>query len=105
MNAVDMKPGKIRIRKPTAVPRPAQTAPTFRVDRALKGLRVGLRTDPNWLSWILIADIWAGYLKRDGAEPAIFSIMEHIGQEGEKSIAALKDWANSVDCAVIGIGT
>lgn len=105
MNAGDMKPGKIRIRKPTVVPRPAQAAPTFRVDRPVKGLRVGLRTDPTWLSWTLIADVWAGLLRKDGAEPVIFPIVAHIGAEGERSIAALKSWAAAVDCAVVGIGT
>jgi hypothetical protein len=105
MNTVASKPGTIRIRKPTAAPRASQAAPTFRVDRPLKGLRVGLRTDPTWLSWTLIADIWAGYLKKDGAEPVVFPIVEHIGEVGEKSIAELKQWANTLDCAVVGIGT
>ncbi len=105
MNTVASKPGMIRIRKPTAAPRVAQAAPTYLVNRPLKGLRVGLRTDPSWMSWTLIADIWAGYLKKDGAEPVIFPIVEHIGEVGEKSIAALKVWADSLDCAVIGIGT
>lgn len=105
MSAVASKPGTIRIRKPTAAPRAARAAPTFLVNRPLKGLRVGLRTDPTWLSWTLIADIWAGYLKKDGAEPVIFPIVEHIGEEGARSIAALKVWAESLDCAVVGIGT
>ena len=97
--------GRLRIRKPTAAPKPAQAAATFRVDKPLKGLRVGLRTDPTWLSWTHIADLWAGYLKRDGAEPVIFPIVEHVGEEGAKAIAAMKEWAASLDCAVVGIGT
>ena len=105
MSAPDMKPARIRIRKPTAAPKPTQSAPTFRVDRPLKGLRVGLRTDPGWLSWTFIAGLWADFLRRDGAEPVLFPIFEHVGPEGERAIAALGAWADTVDCAVVGIGT
>jgi len=105
MNAADIKPGRILIRKPTAAPKPTQAAATFRVDRPLKGMRIGLRTDPGWLSWTLIADQWAGFLKRDGAEPVLFPILEHVGPEGERAVAALHAWADSVDAAVVGIGT
>src|SRR5579872_2149253 len=105
MSATDSYAGMIRIRKPTAPPRAAQAAPTFRVNGPLKGLRVGLRTDPTWLSWTFIAETWAGFLRRDGAEPAFFAIAEHAGDEGRRSMAALQSWAATLDCAVVGIGT
>ncbi len=103
--STDTKPGKIRIRKPTAAPRAAQSAPTFRVDRPLAGLKVGIRTDPSWLSWTFMAGVWAEFLRRDGAQPSLFAIVEHIGTEGERAIAALKAWAGAQDFLAVGIGT
>ena len=100
-----MRPDKILIRKPTSAPRAAPSAPTFRVDRPLKGLRVGLRTDPNWKSWLTIADEWTVLLRADGAEPVVLPVLDHSGAAGEKSKLALHAWADSVDCAVVGIGT
>jgi hypothetical protein len=105
MNAGAPKPATIRIRKPTAPPKVTQSAPTFRVDGPLKGKRIGIRTDPGWLSWTLIADQWANNLREDGAEPVLFPILEHVGPEGERAIAALHDWAGTLDAAVVGIGT
>jgi len=96
---------KIWIRKPTATPPALQSAPTFRVDRPLKGLRVGLRTDPNWKSWLTVADDWAARLRADGAEPIVLPVHDHVGEEGERTAAALHAWADSIDCAVVGIGT
>ena len=105
MSPQTMKPATLHIRKPTAVPKPAQSAPTYRVDKPLKGLKVGLRTDPGWLSWTSIAGQWAVQLRRDGADASVFPIAEHVGPEGEKAIKALGEWADTLDCAVIGIGT
>ena len=101
----DTKLGKIRIRKPTAAPRAAQSAPTFRVDRPLAGLKVGIRTDPSWLSWTFMAGLWAEFLKRDGAQPSLFPIVEHVGPDGERAIAALGAWAETQDFLAVGIGT
>jgi hypothetical protein len=99
------KPAKIQIRKPTVEHKSAHSAPTFRVDKLLKGLKVGLRTDRSWRSWTFIASQWAEALRKDGAEASVFPIAEHIGPEGERAIAELGAWADTLDCAVIGIGT
>lgn len=98
-------PGRLRMRQPTATPRTAQVAPTFRLDRPLKGLRVGLRTDPNWLSWKTISAIWVDLLERDGAQATTFAIAEHAGEEGTRRVAEFKAWAAELDCAVVGLGT
>ena len=95
----------ILIRKPTAEPPAVRSAPTFRVDRPLKGLRVGLRVDPNWKSWLTIADDWAARLRADGAEPIVLAVHDHTGDAGERTHAQLNAWAASIDCAVVGIGT
>jgi hypothetical protein len=100
-----MKPDRILIRIPTAAPVVPESAPTFRVDRPLKGLRVGLRTDPNWQSWLTIADDWSVRLRADGAEPVVLTVLDHSGEAGEQAKVALHAWADSIDCAVVGIGT
>ena len=99
------RPGMMRVRRPTPAPKPVQGAPAFRLDRPLKGLKVGLRYEPAWRSWTLIAQIWADWLRRDGAEPLMVAVGERTGADGEKTRQELEVWANSVDCAVSGIGT
>jgi len=101
----DTTSSRIQVRKPTAVFPPAQSAPAYRVDGPLKGLRVGLRTDPSWLSWLRIAQDWARRLVADGAQPVLFSISEHTGEQGEQARAALLQWAGGLDCAAVGLGT
>jgi hypothetical protein len=104
--ASQSQPGlMIRIRKPTAVFPPPEAAPTFRVDRPLKGLKVGIRHDGQWMSWELIAQVWKQKLADDGAEPVMMLTGEHTGEHGKDTAAELEAWAKSVDCAVVGIGT
>lgn len=94
---------QISIRRPTATFRPKQSAPIFNLDRPIKGLRVGIRNDPFWRSWLQISDVWSELLARDGAEPVIMRIGEHVGEEGQRTKEAVTAWANSVDCAVVGL--
>jgi hypothetical protein len=98
-----MKPDQISIRKPTAVFRPKQGAPTFNLDRPIAGLRVGLRNDPFWRSWLQVCELWSQMLRRDGAEPVVLRIGEHVGQEGQHTKESVQSWAESVDCAVVGL--
>ncbi|HSV78703.1 MAG TPA: hypothetical protein VLK85_05795 [Ramlibacter sp.] len=96
---------RILVRKPTAVFPPAQSAPAYRVDGLMKGLRVGIRTDPSWLSWLRIAKDWARRLLADGAVPVLFTISDHTGEQGEQARARLLQWAAGIDCAAVGLGT
>jgi hypothetical protein len=96
---------RIQIRLPTAVPAPAEAAPTFVVDGPLSGLRVGLRHEGSWRSWMLIVDEWTRFLRRDGAEPVILQTGERVGAEGEQTREAIESWVASIDCAVSGLGT
>jgi hypothetical protein len=94
---------RIVIRRPIAPEPEIAAAPSFTVDRPLKGLRVGLRDDAAWRSWSMIVGRWAEWLRRDGAEPVILISGQRTGREGEKTRADLDLWANSVDCAVVGL--
>lgn len=98
-----MNPEQISIRKPTAVFRPKAAAPTFNLGRPIKGLRVGIRNDQFWRSWLQICDIWSAMLIKDGAEPVIMQIGEHVGEGGKNTQAQVEAWADSVDCAVVGL--
>ena len=58
--------GTIRIRRPTAPPAAATSAPTFALRGAVSGKRAGIRTDRAWRSWQLIASVWRERLEHDG---------------------------------------
>ena len=95
----------LRIRKPTAVYPPPEAAPTFRVDKPVKGLKVGIRHDGQWNSWELIAELWAKKLAEDGAKPMKLLTGEHTGKGAEDTYQRMGKWAQELDAAVIGIGT
>jgi len=70
----------IWVRRPTAPPAGDVSAPTFRLERPLTGLTIGLRTDRAWRSWQLIANVWDEYLRRDGAQTIAVETGAQIGQ-------------------------
>ena len=98
-----MKPDQISIRKPTAAFRSNEAAPTYNLDRPIKGLRVGLRNDPFWRSWLQVCDVWSEMLRKDGAEPVVLRIGEHVGEAGQHTKDLVDAWASSVDCAAVGL--
>lgn len=95
----------MRIRLPTAPPAPAVAAPSFVVDGPLAGLRVGLRHEGSWRSWMLITDVWQKLLAGDAAEPVMLQTGERVGGEGEVTRQAVEQWVGQIDCAVSGLGT
>lgn len=98
-----MKPDEISIRRPTAKFGARQSAPTFNLDRSIKGLRVGLRNDHMWRSWLQVCDVWSDLLQSDGAEPVVLRSGEHGGDEAHRTKQLVDGWASSVDCAVVGL--
>lgn len=98
-----MRPDEILIRKPVATFRPKGAAPTFDVGRPIAGLRVGIRYDQFWRSWLQVYDVWSQMLRRDSAEPVPMRIGEHVGEEGQHTKALVEKWAESVDFAVVGL--
>lgn len=98
-----MRREQITIRRPTAKFRAPESAPTFDLNRSIKGMRVGIRTDQFWRSWLDVADVWSEMLKQDGAKPVVLRIGEHTGEEGQHTKDLVDAWASSVDCAVVGL--
>jgi hypothetical protein len=100
-----ISPATVWMRRPTAAPAGETSAPAYRLDRPLPGLRVGLRTDRAWRSWQLIASIWSEYLRRDGAVTVEVETGAQIGQPGTDDRKHIDELANAVDCAIVGLGT
>ena len=98
-----MNDEEINIRSPIARLARTEAAPIFSLDRPIKGMRVGLRNDIMWRSWLQICDVWADLLRKDGAEPVILRVTEHVGEEGQFTKDLVDAWAGSVDCAVVGL--
>lgn len=98
-------PGRIRIWLPTAAPAPVVSAPSHVVGGSLAGLRVGLRHEGSWRSWMLIVDCWAEFLAADGADPVVLQTGERVGDQGAATRSNLGQWVTGVDCAVSGLGT
>ncbi len=98
-----MKPDQLTIRKPTAQFRAKESAPVFNLDRPIKGMRVGLRNDQFWRSWLQVCDVWSEMLRKDGAEPVVLRVGEHVGEEGQHTKDLVDAWASSVDCAIVGL--
>ncbi len=93
------------IRLPTAVPGEVPGAPTYTLDRPITGLRVGLRHEGSWRSWMLIVDEWEKFLRRDGAIPVVLKAGGRVGEEGEQTRADVRAWADEIDCGISGLGT
>ena len=96
---------RILVRKPTAAPSTEPAAPTFTVDGGIEGRRVGFRTDSAWRSWSLIADVWTGYLQRDGATTDSYETHGMIGDIGATDREQIDKLAETVDLAIVGLGT
>ena len=105
MSAVEHNLSKLRIYRPTAVMRAEGSAPTYSLDRPLKGLTAGLRHDGIWQSWIYILGMWAEKLKADGATALVLQISDHIGDQAAEAKRLLDEWIAKVDCAIVGAGT
>lgn len=96
---------RLRIRVPTARPPSDKGAPTFVLNRPITGLKVGMRHEGSWRSWMLIVEEWQGFLRRDGATPVVVKTGERTAAEGERTRALVAEWAQSVDCGISGLGT
>src|ERR1700709_1863295 len=95
----------IWVRRPTAAPAGEVSAPTFRLERPLPGLTIGLGTDGAWRSWQLIASVWDEYLQRDGARTISVETGAQIGQPASSDRKEINELAEHVDAAIVGLGT
>ncbi len=95
--------GRIRVLDPTAPP------PELEKDRGpdaggLSGLRIGIRYDSAWRSYLWAMDEWAPMLRAAGAEVFTWSAGGRIGDEGDRTFAALETFADEVDVGIVGLG-
>jgi hypothetical protein len=94
-----------RIRLPTAPhPEPAG-APAYLLSRPITGLRVGLRHEGSWRSWMLIVEEWQARLRQEGAEPVVLAAGGRVGEAGERTRADVQAWSRDIDCGISGLGT
>ncbi|HEY5012686.1 MAG TPA: hypothetical protein VIK61_08275 [Acidimicrobiia bacterium] len=98
-------PSTIWVRRPTAAPAGAVSAPSFRLDRPVAGLTIGIRADRAWRSWQLISAIWDEYLRRDGATTIAVETGAQMGQPGSNDRKQIDELATVTDCAIVGLGT
>ena len=72
----------------------------------LRDARLGIRIDHAWRSWWQAADEIAALARTElgVAEVVVFDPESRIGKPEEES-AKVRDFARSVDAAVVGLGT
>jgi hypothetical protein len=54
---------------------------------------------------MLIVEEWQKFLRRDGATPVVVKTGERTSAEGERTRELVRQWAESVDCGISGLGT
>jgi hypothetical protein len=94
---------RITILDPTAAP-PDAAMTDEPAAGDLRGRTVGIRLDRAWRSFEWVADEWAAALGALGADVRRWTAGNRIGEEGERTIAELADFASSADVAVVGLG-
>lgn len=95
----------MRIRLPTAAPEVTDCASTFSVGQSIAGLRIGIRTDRAWRSWVHIGHAWADRLEADGAAVMTVETGAMVGDAGAHDRKRIDDLAPQVDAAIVGLGT
>ena len=93
----------IAIRSPKAKLPEAVAPRAGKLGKPIRNMRVGIRTDTYWQSWLWVSDEWSTLLKDEGATPVMLRVGVHVGEEGENTKDLVDVWASSVDCAVVGL--
>ncbi len=94
---------KVTMLDPTAAP-PAIDADPGPDAGPLAGLRVGLRFDRTWRSWLTVLDEWAPRFDAAGATVDRWEAGNRVGDAGEQTARELADFAGRVDVAIVGLG-
>ena len=95
---------RIEFLSPVPPPEVDEGSAVYTLDRPLTDVVVGLRLDRAWRSYITVAEVWEGFLKRDGAIPKILWTGDHSGPNAAQTRAEVEEWAKLVECGVVGLG-
>jgi hypothetical protein len=95
---------QVEVLLPTAPVVSDETSPTWRVDRPVAGVTVGLRTDHSWRSYFAVVEVWEQLLRRDGASVRVLWTGDRVGPQGERTRADAEEWSRLVECGVVGLG-
>lgn len=99
----NQRPG-LWVLDPTAAPAEIVPWSAPRLDKSLRGLRVGLRLDRSWTSYETVLDVWEPLLREAGAQVTRFTVDARVSAAGAQMRNDLDDWRQLVDCAVVGLG-
>lgn len=94
---------RVTILDPTAPPLAVDTDPGPAAG-ALAGRRVGVRSDTAWRWYDWVLDEWVPRLEGLGAEVRRWCAGNRIGDEGARTAAELRTFADDADVAVVGLG-
>jgi hypothetical protein len=94
----------VQILSPVAPPPATTASPTYDVGRPIVGVRVGLRIDWSWRSYMVVVEEWERMFRADGAEPHVLWVGERVGSDGERTRSDLDEWSRLVECGVVGLG-
>ena len=88
---------------------PTAPAPTSNVDpgpdvAALRGVRVGIRSDRTWRSFEWVADEWQSRLQAEGATVDRWVSGNRVGDDGERTRNELVAFVERNDVIVSGLG-
>jgi hypothetical protein len=95
------------ILSPVAPPPKRSGDPSPRLDRPVRGVRIGLEVDYAWLSYYTVIDEWERLLRADGAEPCTLWVERSRNEPRRDPTmveAEIEEWAKLVDCGVVGLG-
>jgi hypothetical protein len=105
MTFVSSEARTITVRIPTVEATHVPAAPAYLVDGPARGLTIGLRTEGQWRSWLIIVREWELALRAEGAIPDVVKTGERVGDQGQDTRSVVERWTDRVDCAISGLGT
>jgi hypothetical protein len=94
----------LEILLPTAPVAASSASETFTLRRPLEGVRVGLRLDHSWRSYVVVVEEWGARLRREHADVEVLWTGDRVGPVGERTRSDLDEWSRLVDCGVVGLG-
>ncbi len=94
---------RIQVLDPTASPPEVSDDPGPDAG-SLAGKVVGIRYDTTWQCFLQVMDEWVPKLEAAGATVRRWNAGSRIGEEGERTARELREFAEGVDVAVVGLG-